>query len=115
LRPGHGRQISLFSGSAMCDNNDTTLSEVTKEEGKKMNNIPTIGRGERKHHSPTSTEIKAHQWNALSQMWQAYGELISKSDHPDRKAVSEEAFRNSAKYISKLINFAEEKLEEEQG
>jgi len=77
-------------------------------------NIPTIGGGERKHHSPTSTEIKAHQWNALSQMWQAYGELISKSDHPDRKALSEEAFGNSAKYMSQLINFAEERLFEEE-
>jgi len=79
-----------------------------------MNNIPTIGRGERTPRSPTNPEIKASQWSALSQMWQAYGELISKSDHPDRKALSEEAFGNSAKYMSQLINFAEERLFEEE-
>lgn len=78
-------------------------------------NIPTIGNGERQHPYPTSTEIKAHQWNALSQMWQAYGELISKSDHADRTAKSEEAFGNAAMYILKLITLTEERLEEEQG
>jgi hypothetical protein len=79
-----------------------------------MNNIPTIGRGERTPRPPTNPEIKASQWSALSQMWQAYGELISKSDHPNRAALSEEAFGNSAKYMSHLINFAEERLLEEE-
>ena len=79
-----------------------------------MDNIPTIGRGERTPRPPSNPEIKASQWSALSQMWQAYGELISKSDHPNRAALSEEAFGNSAKYMSKLINFAEERLFEEE-
>lgn len=80
---------------------------------KKMD-IPTIGRGKRKHPYPTNIEIKVNQWTALSQMWSAYGELISKSDHPNRAALSEEAFGNSAKYMSKVINFGEERLAEEE-
>lgn len=76
-----------------------------------MNNIPTIG-GEPRQHQPTSLEITMARWESLSRMWQAYGDLVMKSDYPDRETKAQKAFGHAAKYVHKLISQSERMLGE---
>ena len=73
--------------------------------------IPPPGYNQEHKPSPSEEEILMAQNLGLSNWWEHYGDLLARSDWNNAENKAKAAYTKSAKYLRKVIEFAETQLD----
>lgn len=64
--------------------------------------------------APSVEEVSMMQWQALSQFWERYGNLVTNSNIKEKEDLAAEAYTTAAEYLRKMIDIAERSMEDEE-
>lgn len=60
--------------------------------------------------APSQEDVDIAKYVGMSQWYEKYGELLSKSDVSDREKRSRAAYRDASKYLHKAIQIMEDRF-----